>query len=121
LPECFGQTTADGAHAPENQAQTDQLFRAPAICQITAGGLQQNVAEKKDARRLAFHSVVHEQVVHHGGDFRVQRERDVRAIHIGDRVHDERGGDDAQPALVCHGGMVCEQGARRYLKFMAAG
>src|SRR5208282_1540397 len=52
---------------------------------------------------LAFQPVVHEQILHHGRDFRVQRQRDVRAVHVRNRVHDQRDGDEAQPALWFYG------------------
>ena len=99
FPETGNQSAAHRTDAPEHQENGDQLFRAPAAGEIAAGNLQQHVAEKENAGGLAFEPVVHEQVLHHGRNFGVQRQRHVRAVHVRNRVHDERDGDDAQPAL----------------------
>jgi len=64
--------------------------------------LQQDIAKKENSRRLAFHFVVHEQVAHQVRDFRIQRERDIGAIHVRDCVHHQRDRNDAQPALLGH-------------------
>src|SRR6202042_2868449 len=67
-----------------------------------------------DTCGLAFHAVVHDQVVHHSRDFGIEREGHIGPVHIGNGVRDEGNGDDAQPALMCHAGMVSEPRARRY-------
>ncbi len=68
LPEALGETAADRAHAPGDETQADEFARAPARRPESAGDLQQEVAEKEDARRLALHFVVHQQILHHRGD-----------------------------------------------------
>ena len=102
LPEGARQAAADRADAPGDQEQADDLARAPARRPIAARDLEQDVAEEENAGGLAFHPVVHQQVLHHGRDGGVQRQGDVRPVHVRDGVHDQRDGNDAQPALVCH-------------------
>ncbi len=65
LPEALRQAAADGAQSPRDEAQADEFARAPPRCPVTAGHLQQNIAEKENARRLALHFVIHQQVAQH--------------------------------------------------------
>src|SRR5208282_5505587 len=102
LPERVCQPATHRTNAPADQAQADDFAGAPIRCQIAARNLQQEVAEKENAGGLAFHAVVHEQVLHHRRDIRVEGERDVGAVYVRNRVHEQRDGNDAQPTLSCH-------------------
>ena len=103
LMKCFREAATHGARAPKNQTQADEFARAPFPGEIAAKHLQQDVAEEKNSCGLAFHAVVHLQVAHEGRNFWIQGERDVRAIHIRNRIHDQRDGNDAKPPLWEHG------------------
>ena len=99
LPERAREAAPDRADAPGNQEQADDLPGAPGRRPITARDLEHDVAEKENARGLPLHAVVHEQVFHHGRDRGVQRQRDIRPVHIRDGVHDQCDGDNTHPPL----------------------
>src|SRR6266576_2530246 len=106
LVEGLCQAAPDRAYAPGNQEHTDNLAGTPAGSPVSTPHLQQNVSKKEDACRLTLHFIIHEEILHHGGNFGIERERDVGAIDVRDRVHDQRHRDDAQPALLSHNSMV---------------
>ena len=103
LAEGFGEAAGDGEETPAGQGKADDFASAPAGGEAAAGDLQRDVADEKDAGGFALELVVHEQVAHQGGYFGIEGEGDVGAIDIRNGVGDEREGDDAQPALWCHG------------------
>ena len=82
LPERARKAALDRANAPGNQEQADDLPGAPRRRPIAARDLEHHVTKKEDAGGLSLHPIVHPQVLHHGRDCRVQRQRDVRPVHI---------------------------------------
>ena len=109
LPETPRHPAAHRAQPPENQAQADHLARAPARGPIASRNLQQDVAQKKNARRLPLHPIVHRQVLHHGLKSRVQRQGNVGAIHVRNGVHDQRDRNNPHPALLIHIGAAAPE------------
>ena len=59
--------------------------------------------EEEDAGGFPLHPVFHQQVLHHRGDGGIERQGDIRPVHVRDGVHHQRDGNNAQPASFCHG------------------
>ena len=95
LAEGVNQPGPYRARPPKNQEDADESFGAPVFGEVAAWDLQQNVAPEKNSRRAAGSSGVHVQLAAHGS----QRQRDIRPVHEGNRVHDERDGNDAEPTI----------------------
>ncbi len=73
-------------HAPRHHDPRQPLARAPALDDEGAGNLEKEIADEEDARPEADHRVVESrQVLRHGQ----LRDRDVRAVDVGDDVADE--------------------------------